>query len=226
MKVCVCLLGVLRPSLEQIQTNIQRSKEYFEKSYPQYSFDFVVCSYFSKDSFELEAFCQDNHIQTLFLQPISNNEIPKELCLPPPNQNRFRMFYSMSTLLQSLSEKTYDCIIRTRLDTEICSFELKDVKDNIYYSIEDEPGRTCSDNLGYGTQTVMKNIWSLQNAFIDGKNNEEVLYKSIQSLSYTIQPFIFHYKLFQSNDDTFDGVKQWSKRNREWIYDGKNYLRF
>jgi hypothetical protein len=226
MKVCICLIGVLRPSLEQIQMNIQKNKEYFEKTYPQHSFDFFVCSYVSKDSFALETFCQKNSIQTLLLQPIPDTEIPKELRLPPPNQNRFRMFYSMSTALQMIPLDSYDCVIRIRLDTEICSFTLKDVEENVYYSIEDEPGRTCSDNLGYAKANIMKNVWKLQNCFQEGKNNEEVLYKSIQSLSYTIQPFVFHYKLFQSNQDSVDGVKQWSKRNREWVYDGKNYLRF
>ncbi len=226
MKICVCIIGVIRPSVEQVVSNIQKTKQYFLQRYPQHSFDVYVCSYIRQtDSFALETFCKENDIQPLLLQPIPDAEIPKEVRFPPPNHNRFRMFYSMSTALQMIPLDSYDCVIRTRLDTEICVFELKEVEENVYYSIEDEPGHTCSDNLGYAKPHVMKSVWNLQNCFLEGKNNEEVLYKSIKNNSFQIESFAFHYKLYQSNQDSVDGVKQWSKRNREWIFDGKYYIR-
>ena len=64
----------------------------------------------------------------------------------------------------------------------------------------------------------MKKVWKHENCLLKGLGAEEVLYSAIQKNNIRIKPFNFHLKLYQSNDSTFDGVAQWSKRSREWIY--------
>jgi serine/threonine-protein kinase RIO1 len=71
----------------------------------------------------------------------------------------------------------------------------------------------------------MKRIWTLENCFIKSVNNEALVYNSIKKNNFSIKEFKFSYILFQSNDEYFDGIKQWSRRNRRWIYNGIEYIR-
>jgi type IV secretory pathway VirB6-like protein len=119
----------------------------------------------------------------------------------------------------------YDVVIRLRIDTEIKSFEMIDnIKPNIYYTVIDSV-ISCSDNIGYAKLEVMKKVWDLKNCFIKAPNNEGVVYNAILKNSYSIQQFKFDYILYQNNSRVFDGVLQWSRNNRRWIYDGETYTR-
>jgi hypothetical protein len=130
----------------------------------------------------------------------------------------------MNYVLNKIPDE-YDVVIRLRIDTEIKSFELFDnIKQNIYYTVIDTE-TSCSDNIGYATLEVMKKIWGMKNCTTEGFNNETLVYNSILKNSCSIQQFKFDYILYQDNSDRFDGVLQWSKGNRNWIYDGKTYTR-
>jgi hypothetical protein len=128
----------------------------------------------------------------------------------------------MSYILDKIPKDVYDCIVRLRLDSEVKSFELYDTIDpSKYYTVND--GGRVQSNIGYANYKVMKNVWKLENISLGGINEEEIVYKSIKRNKLFVKHFNFHFILHQSSDDIFDGVKQWSKRSREWIFDGKKY---
>ena len=121
-----------------------------------------------------------------------------------------------------IPENMYDCIVRLRLDTEVKQFELYDTINASRYYTLNEGGRVQS-NIGYASYAVMKRVWKIENALINGINEEEKVFRIIKKNNYFIKHFKFHFILHQSSESTFDGVKQWSKRSREWIFNGKDY---
>jgi hypothetical protein len=76
----------------------------------------------------------------------------------------------------------------------------------------------------YGSYNVMKSIWTHKNCLASRIGQEEIVYTIVTSQHYNVKRFKFHYKLYQSSDTVWDGVAQWSKRSREWIYDGNTYV--
>jgi hypothetical protein len=140
------------------------------------------------------------------------------------SKNRYRLFYSMNHILHKITND-YDAILRLRIDTEIQSFELADtILPYTYYTVIDTE-TSCSDNIGYGSCEVMKKVWDLKNCFVKAMSNEHLVFMAIRKNSYRIKQFKFDYIMYQDNSESFDGVKQWSKRNRRWIYDGKTYVK-
>lgn len=219
MKVCVTMVGVCRPTVERIKQNIESNMYYFSNTYKNHEFTFIILTYINQYHEELATFCSDKGIEAHFIPHIEESEFTYK----PKFANCYRMFYSMSYILNNIPNNVYDCIIRLRLDTEVKNFELYDtINSSAYYTIN-ENGR-CSDNIGYASYNVMKTVWLLDNYRIDGFNVEEVLYKIIKKYKYSIKHFKFHFILYQSNDIIYDGAKQWSRRSRQWIYDGSNYI--
>jgi hypothetical protein len=130
----------------------------------------------------------------------------------------------MNYILDKIPENTYDCVIRIRLDTEIVNLEIPDnLTENACYIVKESEKR-YSDNLMYGSYNVMKSIWTHKNCLASRIGQEEIVYTIVTSQHYNVKRFKFHYKLYQSSDTVWDGVAQWSKRSREWIYDGNTYV--
>ena len=216
------MVGVCRPSFERVKQNIENNIVYFSNKYPQHTFTFLILTYINQFYEPLQKYCSDNNIDAYFIPHIEDNDIPVKVRYP----NWYRLFYSMNYIMDKIPNNIYDCIIRLRLDTEVKNFELYDtIYPTKYYTILEDPynGR-CSDNIGYGSYNVMKKVWSKDNYLIKGFNTEEIIYRSVKKCGFSIKGFNFHFILYQSDDDIFDGVKQWSKRSREWIYDGKEYF--
>jgi len=231
MKINIVMVGVSRPSSQRIIENINNNILFFRNTYPQHTFDFIVCTYINESYNDILKYCEESKLFHYFIEPIHASDIPKELeqymYKSSPDfisKNRYRMFYSMNYVINKIPDE-YDVVIRLRIDTEIKSFELFDnIKPNIYYTVIDTE-TSCSDNIGYAKLEVMKKVWDLKNCFIKAHNNETLVYNAILKNSYSIQQFKFDYILYQNNSDMFDGVLQWSKSNRRWIYDGKTYIR-
>jgi hypothetical protein len=219
MKVCVTIVGVLRPSFTQVRSNIEKNIKYFTSMYPNYTFSFIVLTYKNGMHEDLIRFCRGNGIQCICIEPIKNNEFIFPVKVP----NAYRLMYSMNTVMKYVPTDV-DCVVRVRLDTEVLQLELKPIQENIYYSLK-ESNTTCADNIGYGSYNVMRNIWKHEHCLLNGTGNEDILYSAIDKFKYTIKDVKFHYKLYQSNDIFCDGVAQWSRRSREWIYDGKDYIK-
>ena len=219
MKVCVTMVGVCRPSFERVKQNIESNIAYFLTAYPQHEFIFIVLTYINGFHDDLSKFCLDKGIEAHFIPHIEDSAIDKSLKRP----NFYRLVYSMNYILDKIPKDIYDCIIRIRIDAEIKSFEIYNTIEPMKYYTINNAGR-CSDNIGYASYTVMKRVWNLNNYKIKAIDAEELVYKSIKRLNYFIKHFKFHFILYQSIDPIFDGVVQWSRRSREWIYDGSKYI--
>jgi len=218
MKVCVTMVGVCRPTFDRVKKNIEANITFFQNIYPQHSFTFCILTYINSSYEDLKAYCLEKGIEAHFIPHLEESEFK----LKVKNPNWYRAFYSMSYILEKIPKDTYDCIVRLRLDSEVKAFELYDTIDPIKYYTVNDGGRVQS-NIGYAAYSLMKNVWKLDNISLGGINEEEIVFKSIKRNKSFVKHFKFHFILHQSSDDTFDGVKQWSKRSREWIFDGKKY---
>jgi hypothetical protein len=213
------MVGVCRPTFDRVKQNIEANIHYFLTTYPQHTFTFVLLTYINSSYNHLSNYCSEKGIEAYFIPHLEESDFKFKV----KNPNWYRAFYSMSYILDKIPENTYHCIVRLRLDSEVKAFELYDTIDPTkYYTINDN--KTCSDNIGYANYKVMNNIWALKNASINGINMEQIVYLSIKKNKYYIKHFKFHFILHQSSEPMFDGVKQWSKRSREWIFDGKDYI--
>jgi len=221
MKICVTLVGVCRPSFLQVKQNIQRNIHYFRTTYPQHSFHFMVLAWKNASYEELSAFCASVGVTCNSLEPVQEADFiyPSRVSQP----NIYRMYYSMNRAMD-LIPGGYECILRVRLDAEVLAFEIHDtIEEGVYYSLQEFPDR-CSDNVSYGSYKVMKEVWRHENCLLGGSTAEHVVCSTLQKFNYRVKPFRFHYRLYQTSDTHFDGVAQWSKRSREWMYDGKEYI--
>jgi hypothetical protein len=215
MKVCVTMVGVTRPSFTQVKENIENNITYFT-SYP-HTFEFIVLTYKNEFSDELGEYCLSKNIKCIFIEPITNFIFPVKIKVP----NAYRLFYSMNQVMNYVPKDA--CIVRVRLDTQVFNLELIEPEENVYYSLK-ETANMVSDNIGYGTYKTMKNMWKHENCLLRGMGMEEIMYSVSKKYNYRIKDVKYHYKLYQSNADFVDGIRQWSKGNREWIYDG-NYIK-
>lgn len=213
------MVGVCRPSFERIKQNIETNMAYFIDTYKNHEFTFYILTYKNGFYEELSKYCSDKSIEAYYIEPLDESDFKFKTKIP----NQYRVFYTMDYILNKIPENMYDCIVRLRLDCEIKQFELYDSISDKHYYILNENGRVSS-NIGYASYKVMKNVWKLENSKINGINEEEIVYKSIKTYNYNVKHFIFHFILHQSRDELFDGVKQWSRRSREWIYDGNTYM--
>jgi hypothetical protein len=213
------MVGVCRPTFDRVKQNIEANIHYFLTTYPQHTFAFVLLTYINLSYNDLSNYCSEKGIEAYFIPHLEESDFKFKV----KNPNWYRAFYSMSYILDKIPENTYDCIVRLRLDSEVKAFELYDTIDPTkYYTLNDN--KSCSDNIGYANYKVIKNIWALKNCTLNGINMEQIVYLSIKKNKYYIKHFKFHFILHQSSDPMFDGVKQWSKRSREWIFDGKDYI--
>jgi hypothetical protein len=219
MKVCVTLVGVTRPSFTQVKENIENNITYFTK-YSQHVFEFIVLTYKNDFSDELREYCSSKNIKCIFLEQFKDSDFifPVKIKVP----TAYRLFYSMNQVMNYVPKDA--CIVRVRLDTQVCNLELMEPEENVYYSLK-ESENNCSDNIGYGTYKTMRNIWKHENCLLRGMGMEAVVYSAIKKYNYRIKDVKYHYKLYQSSEPFCDGVRQWSKGNREWIYDGINYIK-
>ena len=221
MKICVTLVGVCRPSFLQVKQNIERNMQYFRTTYPQHTFDFLVLAWKNSSYEELRAFCESVGVACNSIEPVQESEFvfPRRIS----NPNIYRMYYSMNRAMD-LVAGGYDCVLRVRLDAEVLGFEIHDVvEEGVYYILQEFPDR-CGDNVSYGSYKAMKQVWRHENCLLEGTSTEHVVHSTLKKYNYRVKPFKFHYRLYQSSDTHFDGVAQWSKRSREWIYDGKDYV--
>ena len=221
MKICVTIVGVCRPSFERVRTNIENNIKYFTTTYPQHQFTFMLLAYKNTFYTELQEYCDSIKIQSYFIEHIKESDFVFPII--PRLSNMYRLFYSMNYMLDKVPVDM-DCVIRIRLDTEIVNLEIPDtVTENSCYIVQ-ESDKRYSDNLMYGSYNVMKSVWAHKNCLISSIGQEEIIYTIVRTQEYDVKRFKFHYRLYQSSDTVWDGVAQWSKRSREWIYDGNTYI--
>lgn len=217
-KIAVMMVGSIRPSVYRIIQNIKNNIYYFLTSYSKYKYQFVfyILTYKDKDYEILKDFClQYQWIHFKLINPLEN--IKKTAVR---NINSHRLFISTYECLK-IVDKQNDIVIRTRLDCTIFSLtspiSFSSIKANTIYipKVDDN----C-DNLNYGDYNTMKKVWNIKPRFfvncLNKKfNNENILYNWIKHNNIIINNQItFIYKVYQSSDSFFNGIRQHSKKSR------------
>lgn len=213
MKISVTFVGSIRPSIDQIMSNLEININYFENIFDDV--EFIILTYKNDKSISLWAklreytFFMRKNIKFIQIDPIVKSLSDSNLFI-----NTYRMFTSVHLALGHVSIHS-DYIIRVRLDCEIVNFQFRELEDNVYCSQYYIKGIT--DNIGYAKSKVMHEIWNEENIGELENNNEYMLKKIVVSKGYFIETFQFEFKLYQSPDKFWDGIPQWSKRNRKFI---------
>ena len=177
MRICVTMVGVCRPSFERVRANIEANVAYFTTKYPNHTFTYIALTYRNDSTAELREYCSSSAIELHVIEPLDERDFRYKV----KNPNWYRLFYSMESVMNTITEGAFDCILRVRLDTEVKEFELYNtISENTYYTVKENGLNRCSDNIGYGSYSTMKRIWQLKNCRVRGFNMEEVLYHTIK----------------------------------------------
>jgi hypothetical protein len=177
-----------------------------------------VLTYRNSFTEELLEFCKSIGTSCHIIEPVTEFIFPTKITKP----NVYRMFYSMNKAMDVVP--VCDMVVRVRLDAEVFGCQIHELDENTFYVHKESP-ISCGDNFTYGSYKVMKNVYKHENCLLKGMGTEEVVYSAVKKYGYRTKEFMFHYRLYQSSDAMCDGVPQWSRRTREWIYDGTYILR-
>jgi hypothetical protein len=66
---------VLPALIENINNNVL----FFRNTYPQHTFDFIVCTYVNESYNDILHCCEKSQIIHYFIEPIKDSDIPKKL---------------------------------------------------------------------------------------------------------------------------------------------------
>ena len=183
-----------------------------------------MCTYKNLFSENVHQYCKKhNDIEFVFLKTIENfnkcnfysNKVKTVSVI---NVNTHRLVLSMKNTIDYIDRDT-DVVIRLRIDTELHKFVIDDIDCNTYYATPQAGG--ISDNIGYSDYKTFLSIWNIPNTFVEEKlgiNNECILNKWCIQNKIKVKNFEYKFKLYQSSDKNFDGVPQWSKRDRIFQY--------
>ena len=211
MKICILATGVIRPTVERVIKNISTTYNAFKKT--NHEIDFHVVTY--KDHFEKEIREKIPEYATLhFLNPIT-----KEIGAHVQVINSYRMVKSIELshkLIKNLDD--FDVVVRHRIDHEVNSLKVpKEIKADTYYSAPcDTSG--IYDNFGLCCPKLFRLVWdsNFKDRFT-AKNNEAMLLNQVRRLNAKLEVINFETTGYQSADETWNGIRQWSKRDRKWI---------
>jgi hypothetical protein len=62
MKICVVMVGVSRPSSQRIIENINANVLFFRNTYPEHTFDFIVCTYVNENYKNILDHCKEKKL--------------------------------------------------------------------------------------------------------------------------------------------------------------------
>ena len=214
----VLMVGVIRPNIEQIKSNIEKNITFFSSNYNEYEIIYNIVAYKNKYSDSLCIFLDNlNKENNIRYKIINSIEIPQTLNLDIANLQR--MMISISESIKMIQEN--ECIvIRLRIDTEVKKLEIKsNINENdIFATYVNNSLSQITDNICYTNLTNAKKIYDIKNFNIidinDMINIENYFYKLATHYNLVIKNFDFNIILYQSNEEFYDGVKQWSRVNR------------
>lgn len=213
MHIAVLFSGVIRPTCEQVYSNIQNTTNYLRSL--GHVVDVYCITYFGEDSKKLKSMLVGSGINFFDMPPVVD---------PPGNSNgnQFRMMISSETLLANIENlPTYECFIRMRIDCELLELELPIIiEEDVYYAPKTMWGSGLFDNFGFCSPSLYRKIWNTSNINYNSINPEEMLERKVSCVGVKHKPCNFYLKLFQSDDLIFTGVPQWSRKNR--IFEYKN----
>ena len=215
----VMITGVIRPNLDTIKKNIIENINYISSRYNnKYKIIYNIVFYKNNYSRDLSLFLDHlknkNYIQLRYneidpVQTSKDNRIP----------NLYRMLVSLNKTLELIKE--YESIVlRMRIDTRIKSLDISDnIKDNDLFAVYVNKSKTqLSDNIFYSKYYNIKKLIDL-NLYSSSKhytNAEGYIYSIAKYYNFNLINYNFEFDLYQSNEKFYDGVPQWSRRNRRF----------
>jgi len=225
----VLMVGVIRPTIEQIKSNIEKNISFFSSKYNEYKIIYNIVAYKNNLSDSLCIFLNDlkkqYNIRYKIIDPI---KLPQTS--PLSTHNLQRTIKSISESINLIEEN--ECIVvRLRIDYEIKTLEIKNNinQNDIFVTYVNNSNTQVSDNILYTNFRNAKNIFDINNFnFIDITkivNPENYFYKVVKHYNLVIKNFNFKFILYQSNDEYYDSVKQWSRHNRVF-YSENNIFSF
>lgn len=203
------MTGVVRPNPSRVFKNITNSI----RTLSSYDCQYHIMVYRSSLSIEL-------------CEMVENCGLPLKINLIDPitktigghNGNSYRMFRNIELLIKSIENiDSYDCVFRHRVDSELNEIELPtQLDDATYYSPMTSWGPF--DNIGFSSPDVFKKIFTTEDISIFGGTPHDAMANNFNKFGISTKPFNFNKILYQTSDDMFDGVAQWSKQNRRFEY--------
>jgi len=209
--VAVMMTGVCRPNLDTIKSNIQHNIDFFQSKFS--NVHFYVVTYQNQYSHDLSQYLNPlKNMNYQIIEPI-NETIGNHRLFT----NTYRMWKSIEQTV-NLIEIQPKIVFRIRLDSILHVCEIPtELKENTYYAYYcNNSKQQISDNISFSSLDVMKTIWNADKltSKVLKTNNETILYNITTSHNIKIQPTRFKYEILQSGDEFYDGIPQWSRRNR------------
>jgi hypothetical protein len=130
------------------------------------------------------------------------------------------MFKTNEELIKNITTSEYDIFLRTRTDCCLEYIEIPENLDDDTYYVPYNQWGLLWDNLGLAKPNVFVDIWNTNNIDLTLLSPEGVLTKKVEE-KYKVLPLNFKIFLYQSGDEFFMGIPQWSKRNRIFEYNNK-----
>tara|TARA_Y100000592_G_C5414684_1_gene289961 strand:- start:85 stop:771 length:687 start_codon:yes stop_codon:yes gene_type:complete len=217
-KLCFIVTGIVRPNAIRVVENIKETLA----AVNDYNIDFYIMTYKTPEADELITLLNNESQLPVNIELI---DVFKD---PPGGYDgrNYMMFRTIEMMIDKIPEfDSYDCIVRHRIDCAIETITIPDqLEDNTYYTAHCRyPGQIIDyfDNIGLCKPNVFKNVFTTKFLEIfNSPNPHATLGKILQKNNYTRKPFSFKKYLYQSNDEYILGIKQWSRRDRLFHFDG------
>jgi len=215
MKICSIITGVIRPNVDRVFENIKTTLS----TLSDYNCTHYALTYETEEYKKLKTLIDnsDLNIELISIDPILET-------IGNYNGNNYRMFRCIEILCKHVDITegldSFDCIIRHRIDCELNSIEIPSIMEHNTWYAPDLPWGIF-DNIGITSPDIFRKIFTTQEKTFLEKNPHDTLDASIGDVGVIKKPFNFKKTLYQSNDEFVMGVRQWSRKNRVFEYDGK-----
>jgi len=214
----IMFTGVIRPNLETVKKNIVENINYISSRYNnKYKIIYNIVFYKNNYSHDLSLFLNElKKKENLYLRynAIEPIEVSHYCKIP----NLYRMIVSLNKTLE-LIEEYESIVVRIRIDTRIKILDISDnIKNNDLFACYVNKSNTqLSDNIFYSNYYNIKklidlNMYSSNSKFYS--NPESYIYSIAEYYNFNVINYNYEFNLYQSNEEFYDGVAQWSKRNR------------
>lgn len=224
MKICLLITGVVRPNVDRICKNIKNTIEILKQS--ENNIHVKVFPYRDSTESEIIRGLKGIPVDYKLIEPIKR-QYSDEFCYSGEEKlcfvNTYRMIKSVETACSLIENfEDFDIIIRHRIDYEVKKIQIPQIiEDNVYYTAEYSGG--VFDNFGMASPKTFKKIWdsNILDFQFNNKNfvnNETLLKNIIISQGFKIQLINFEIHGYQSSDEFWEGIPQWSRQDRKFSF--------
>jgi hypothetical protein len=217
----VCMVGVVRPDVDRVISNIHETMATVHSLAP--GSKFCIISYDDEDGPALgEAISHlVDHFELVTPAPIDRDAGRSYRDGAGGRTTTLRMLRSVEAAVQAASLRGAQWILRTRLDCSLRKLKLPpEPWDMQSYYVPRDLGNNITDNIGFACSELMCSVWNRKNSVLQGRDNEQVIENAVARAGAVIQSgLVFEFYLFQSSSVVFKNVVQWSRRDRNFKTD-------